>query len=789
MATLRLIPTGRKRRATVTTAALLAAAATAGAQVPTGTPAGTPGGTPAGARAADTTRRAMTPGDSAVRTVRDTGITPVADQARGVDAEIRIAVYELLQNQEIPALSRLEFLSQSPVALTDANAAGRALRGREDLTFVLAEAYYRLGMDSLFRRTAETAISGGSARYTPVLRAQLLLEAYRSGDFARAASMAQQVTGQELRGLGPLVAGLAAYQSRNYAAARSAFATAQQGGEPYASYAKYMDALTMLRGDSAQTGPALAALNALAQSASGEFADQVRLTAAEIAYESGQFDQAAQLAGQVQPTSGLGAQALLTRAWALFKANQIGPSGEAFGEFATRYPQLPERDEARLMAAQSLLQLGRTDEAARAFRAVADTAANEARGLQAGSQQAMAEAARALVQGRAAALLFLADPMSGKTVALQDNVGAETQVLARVVSDAPPAAQAADARATDIIALDDVGARVQSLAGASNAFPRRVLFTQTSATGNRAEFTRRSRALADADAAVALARHRLQEQLDANELQLATMRALQKYIGDQNNAFAQLAAQLKNVSDSLARLNVSLDATSARLRQIFQAQVNATRLVANENKAMIDSVRRVLGSAADERELQLLSIEAEIAATYGRVADVVEQGLGNALTKHPVFALRDSVRVRGDRMNALLTETQTLANNVQQTVASELARLEGELPGRAQQLRQVLASMEQRRTAAEAQLVAIVESELNARAGEMLASLRRDTEAAEFGSASAAFFRAIDAGRAEGSTTGSGAGGAGAAGAASAAVTGGAGSAAVAPAPAGSARP
>ena len=44
-------------------------------------------------------------------------------------------------------------------------------------------------------------------------------------------------------------------------------------------------------------------------------------------------------------------------------------------------------------------------------------------------------------------------------------------------------------------------------------------------------------------------------------------------------------------------------------------------------------------------------------------------------------------------------------------------------------------------------MVAVVDAELRARAIEMIASLRRDTEAAEFGSASASFFQAIDAGQ------------------------------------------
>jgi hypothetical protein len=52
--------------------------------------------------------------------------------------------------------------------------------------------------------------------------------------------------------------------------------------------------------------------------------------------------------------------------------------------------------------------------------------------------------------------------------------------------------------------------------------------------------------------------------------------------------------------------------------------------------------------------------------------------------------------------------------------------------------------------------VAAVNAELSARAGRLIADLQRNTEAAQFGVASAAFFRAIDETRAVG---GAGSGG------------------------------
>src|SRR5215210_4342790 len=66
---------------------------------------------------------------------------------------------------------------------------------------------------------------------------------------------------------------------------------------------------------------------------------------------------------------------------------------------------------------------------------------------------------------------------------------------------------------------------------------------------------------------------------------------------------------------------------------------------------------------------------------------------------------------------------------------------------RVRALRAAIASAEAQRTAAEARLVAVVDTELRARSNEMLTALRRDVEAAEFGSASALFFKTIDAER------------------------------------------
>jgi hypothetical protein len=137
---------------------------------------------------------------------RDTASVPALDQARGVDAEVRVALYELLDDRYVPALSRLQWLASSPVALTGSSAGG-VLRGREDMMFLLSQTYYRLGMDSAFRAAATPLTSSSTTpRYGRLLRSQLLLDAYRHGDYARAVSLAESVDAAA-RGLGALVAG------------------------------------------------------------------------------------------------------------------------------------------------------------------------------------------------------------------------------------------------------------------------------------------------------------------------------------------------------------------------------------------------------------------------------------------------------------------------------------------------------------------------------------------------------------------------------------------------------
>ena len=152
-----------------------------------------------------------------------------------------------------------------------------------------------------------------------------------------------------------------------------------------------------------------------------------------------------------------------------------------------------------------------------------------------------------------------------------------------------------------------------------------------------------------------------------------------------------------------------------------------------------------------------MELEATTANTYAALANLLSGGIDRAIGNHPVFARRDSVRSKADSSRAALAQARQALTDAQTLVAGEIIRVEG--TDLAAPYRSALAAAEQRRTTAESELVATVARELDARATELLADLRRDVEAAEFGSASASFFEALEAGRTTGTGTTGAAGG------------------------------
>src|SRR5256885_4317348 len=142
-----------------------------------------------------------------ITTLADTSLLPPIDPARSLEAEVRVALNDLLANRTVSALQRLQWLASQPATPGAAGSSVETLRGRGDMLFLLAQAQYRLGMDSAFRTNAQAVLTSGPARYAPLLQSQMLLSAYRTGDFARVADLVKGPAADQARGLAALVAG------------------------------------------------------------------------------------------------------------------------------------------------------------------------------------------------------------------------------------------------------------------------------------------------------------------------------------------------------------------------------------------------------------------------------------------------------------------------------------------------------------------------------------------------------------------------------------------------------
>lgn len=691
---------------------------------------------------ADTAQRPAPVVDTTAR--RDTVITPQPDQSRGVDAELRAALYDIATDRPLVALVRLEYLRNSPVALSGDSTSRAVVNRRQDLLFLLAQTYYRLGVGERFRGAAQEILNASpSGRYAGLLRLQLMVDAYRRGDYGRATQLASGAGVATDRGLTALISGLVAYNQGNVPQARTAFASAAQDGGPFAPYARYMDALAMARADSSQVGAAVDALRQAAGSASGEVADHIRLTAAQLAYAAARYDDAISIAGQIDAASGLGSQALLTRAWAQFRANQLDAAAASFTEFATRYPKLQERDEARVLAAQIMLQQGRTAEAERLFEAIADSLSAEVNTVQ-GRATSMADAARALVSARAAGLLFINYPAAGKTLALPDAAGADVSVLAAVFADSALARAAVEPPSPDVVTLADVEVRLDTVANAlGNEFPRRVLYVPASAE-NLGRYAQAAERLAAGDVVVAMAQMRLQEQLDAQALRLATLQRLQEVIGAERGSLDSVSARLTAARDSLQRIAQLIDEVANHVRDMLRASAVETRELAQENLTKADSTRAALGASVGTMERTILELERSTAEIYVRLAQAIEQNVDSAVRRHPVVALRDSLARKQAHASALVDSVRTQLDETQRIVAAELAAMQGGESERVRAARAALAEAQAALAQGEAQVIAVVDAELRARATRMIAQLRKDAEAADFGSASASFFQVVE---------------------------------------------
>jgi hypothetical protein len=403
-----------------------------------------------------------------------------------------------------------------------------------------------------------------------------------------------------------------------------------------------------------------------------------------------------------------------------------------------------------------MLEAKQTMESERYFDAITDSVSSEAALLKSRVNGPWNDAAQRLVSQRAAGLLFLDDPEHGRTLALPDAAGAEPSIVAAAYAGAapPPAADA-----PRIITLTDVQTRVDSVAPALGAdFPRRILYRGVSAPASRAAYATSAEALDAADAAVALARFRLQSQQGTQALRIGALQEFQHLIADSRAVLEENARTLGLVRDSLGRMTAVLTDSRRRVREALGKQVTLTKEMAAENVAMLDSVKASLGSSLTPHDSAVLETEIQTAHTYQQISQLVDSGLDAAIARNPVFALQDSLGVRLARAQAMHDSAVALLAANDRMVSANLDSLQGHESDRVRAMRTILAAAESQQAAAEQKVVSLVEAELGARAASALAALQRDREAAEYGSASAAFFRALDsssAAQGTSSTTGS----------------------------------
>jgi hypothetical protein len=669
----------------------------------------------------------------------DTTIIPPLDRGRAIDAEIRTALYELMNGEPVVALSRLRPLDP-----------GQQSAERH---FLIAECYYRLGMDdSLRAEAAALAAMPEAARFQPLLREQILLADYRDGDYAKAIDQSKALAASDQSSVTSLLAGLAAYRLGQEPAARSAFEAAEATGGPYKTYAQYMLTLMGLKADTAHgVSAAMVSLDSLLPTAQSPAVEELHLTLAQLAFEGGQYDRASSEAALVTDSSGLRAPALLTGAWAAYRSGKPQAAGDLFATYARDYPELPAHDEGRLMYAQVALQLHHDDSASRAFRAVADSVSTESNGL--GPNAAgLRGGARLLVNARVADVLLLGDVAGGKAVTFPDSAAAGVDALRVTVGDAAgtlptvptpsPLSVESLSRRLDAAGIDSAGAAKAGVAAGAPLL-RRAVFMPASDASTRDDLAKGVATLRDADVGVALADQAVHAENANVQLQVANLKRMREMIQSAQDSLRTGFGPLAVAEDSLARVTANVDSAYFVLHRLIGAQATDLRDLADENNAKLDSVQRSLQASATPADLAYLQQERETAGIYRHIADEVAAGIDSAIMRNPAFALRDTVRQRGERTRALIVETRAAGAVAAAAVDSAQARVERGPSETRIALKAALLAAQNRRDAVANALVVTVDRELTARGIALAAALRRDLEAAEFGSATASFFRAI----------------------------------------------
>jgi hypothetical protein len=206
-----------------------------------------------------------------------------------------------------------------------------------------------------------------------------------------------------------------------------------------------------------------------------------------------------------------------------------------------------------------------------------------------------------------------------------------------------------------------------------------------------------------------------------------------------------LQQAMQGRGDTVAKLVARVDTTDTRLRGLL-ASIDSTE--AHLRASLVTQVRNVQGGPA-----YVLSVRADSLRQRGLipggldVETLVAARTDSMLNAMPLFLLRDSVRTRLSLVRDQLADSHAQIQAADVLFAAAQTGQLSDTSASLTRLRAAQASAMSRRTEAEAGLVAAVSTELAARATDLLALLQHDLQAAEFGTATAAFFQAIDQGQ------------------------------------------
>jgi hypothetical protein len=217
-----------------------------------------------------------------------------------------------------------------------------------------------------------------------------------------------------------------------------------------------------------------------------------------------------------------------------------------------------------------------------------------------------------------------------------------------------------------------------------------------------------------------------------------------------------LQQAMQGRGDTVAKLVARVDTTDSRLRGLLTS-IDSTE--AHLRASLVTQVRNIQGGPA-----YVLSVRADSLRQRGLipsgvdVESLVAARTDSLLNAMPLFLLRDSVRIRLNGVRQQLADSHAAIQAADVLFAAAQTGQLTDTSASLSRLRSAQAAAISRRAEAEAGLIAAVSTELSARAADLLALIQHDMQAAEFGTATAAFFNAIDQGQPAGQKSSSDAG-------------------------------